>query len=313
MMSLDLALPVSHPSDTTGVFSRDPKKWARFAKAWYTTTMQQSSNLTGLPSYDVPDSNQFPSRLVYLSDFGPQNQAATAPIWESFISNLTQAFNMTVQTINLTAIAQSVSEPSVPTMLEDKTMKTIWTWDQWSIIGKPLLRTWASLFDGRFPPLDPTHRGQWQGFLTNPVTEDEFQQALETRAKAVTWFENSILYSTNNSCSESVLVYDIGPGGFPSYREDALNKLPNTTYVYRKPAGAAILGATICPIFGCADYTIPIGEVPYKSAVTLKTEIMPVTMNMVVKRGCDFVLFNMIEKLADEGLLRSVKTGKNLF
>ncbi|KAF7587708.1 hypothetical protein BBP40_006843 [Aspergillus hancockii] len=313
MMSLDLALPVSHPSDTTGVFSRDPKKWAQFAKAWYTTTMQQSSNLTGLPSYDVPDTNQFPSRLVYLSDFRPQNQAATEPIWQTFISNLTQAFNMTVQTINFTAVAQSAPEPAVATMLEDKSMNTIWTWDQWRIIGKPLLSTWASLFEGRFPPLDPTHRNQWQGFLTDPVREDDFQQALETRAKAVAWFEKSILYSTEHSCSESVLVYDIGPGGFPSYREDALNKLPNTTYVYSKPAGAALLGASICPIFGCADYTIPIGEVPYQSVVTLKTEMMPVTMNLVVKRGCDFVLFNMIEKLADESLLRSVKTGKTLF
>ncbi|OGM41183.1 hypothetical protein ABOM_009550 [Aspergillus bombycis] len=313
MMSLDFALPVSHPSDTAGVFSRDPKKWAQFAKAWYTTTMQQPSNMTGLPPYDVPDTDQFPTRLVYLSDFLPLNQAATAPIWQSFISNLTHMFNMTVETINFTAVAQSTSEPAISTILEAKTMDTIWTWDQWRLIGEPLLSTWGNMFEGRFPPLDPTHRDQWQGFLANPVREEDFQRALEARAKAVAWFEKSILFSTTDSCSESLLVYDIGPGGFPSYREDALNKLPNTTYVYEKSAGAAILGASICPIFGCADYTVPIGEVAYKSAVTLKTEMMPVTINLVVKRGCDFVLFNMIERLADAGLLQSVKTGKTLF
>ncbi|KAF5857938.1 hypothetical protein ETB97_005128 [Aspergillus alliaceus] len=313
MMSLDLALPVSHPSDTTGVFTRDPKKWAHFSKAWYTTTMQQNSTLTGLPAYDVPNTNQFPKRLVYLSEFSPQNQAATEPIWQSFISNLTQLFNMTTETINFTAVAQSAPEPAVPIMLEDKTMNTIWTWDQWRIIGKPLINAWTRLSDGRFPPLDPTHRDQWQRFLTDPVKEEDFQEALESRAKAVTWFEESVLFSTNESCSESLLVYDIGPGGFPSYREDVLNKLPNTTYVYKKADDAAILGASICPIFGCADYTIPIGEVPYKSAVTLKTEMMPVSMNLVVKRGCDFVLFNMIERLADAGLLRTVKAGRTLF
>ncbi|KAB8233020.1 amidase signature enzyme [Aspergillus alliaceus] len=303
----------SHPSDTTGVFTRDPKKWAHFSKAWYTTTMQQNSTLTGLPAYDVPNTNQFPKRLVYLSEFSPQNQAATEPIWQSFISNLTQLFNMTTETINFTAVAQSAPEPAVPIMLEDKTMITIWTWDQWRIIGKPLINAWTRLSDGRFPPLDPTHRDQWQRFLTDPVKEEDFQEALESRAKAVTWFEESVLFSTNESCSESLLVYDIGPGGFPSYREDVLNKLPNTTYVYKKADDAAILGASICPIFGCADYTIPIGEVPYKSAVTLKTEMMPVSMNLVVKRGCDFVLFNMIERLADAGLLRTVKAGRTLF
>lgn len=40
---------------------------------------------------------------------------------------------------------------------------------------------------------------------------------------------------------------------------------------------------------------------------------MPVTINLVVGRGCDFVLFNMIEKLAEEGVLATVKTGRTAF
>ena len=52
---------------------------------------------------------------------------------------------------------------------------------------------------------------------------------------------------------------------------------------------------------------------PYFSNVTFVTEYVPVTINMVVKRGCDFVLFNMIEKLADEGVLLPVKTGRVAF
>ncbi len=66
-------------------------------------------------------------------------------------------------------------------------------------------------------------------------------------------------------------------------------------------------------IANSADYTIPIGQVSYQSNVTFHTEFMPVTINMVVKRGCDFMLFNMIEKLADEGVLTSVKTGRTAF
>jgi hypothetical protein len=41
--------------------------------------------------------------------------------------------------------------------------------------------------------------------------------------------------------------------------------------------------------------------------------MVPVTINMVVKRGCDFMLYNMIEKLADEGVLKTAKTGRTAF
>jgi hypothetical protein len=41
--------------------------------------------------------------------------------------------------------------------------------------------------------------------------------------------------------------------------------------------------------------------------------MVPVTVNIAVKRGCDFVFFNMVEKLAEEGVLKSVMTGRTAF
>lgn len=92
-----------------------------------------------------------------------------------------------------------------------------------------------------------------------------------------------------------------------------MNESPDASYLGVLPKGAAISVANICPIFGCADFTIPIGQVPYFSNITFREEMMPVTINMAVKRGCDFVLYNMIEKLADEGVLKAVKTGREAF
>ena len=63
----------------------------------------------------------------------------------------------------------------------------------------------------------------------------------------------------------------------------------------------------------CADFTIPLGQVPYHSPVTYVTEQFPVSINMIVRRGCDFVLFNMVEKLARAGIIQAVKTGKQAF
>jgi hypothetical protein len=58
---------------------------------------------------------------------------------------------------------------------------------------------------------------------------------------------------------------------------------------------------------------VPIGQVPYFSNITFREEMVPVTIDMVVKRGCDFMLYNLIERLADEGVLKSVKTGRTAF
>lgn len=65
--------------------------------------------------------------------------------------------------------------------------------------------------------------------------------------------------------------------------------------------------------YSCADFTIPLGQVPYHSPVSNVTEQFPVSINMIVRRGCDYVLFTMIEKLAQAGIIRTVKTGKQAF
>ncbi len=146
--------------------------------------------------------------------------------------------------------------------------------------------------------------------MNNAVT---YQTALQEKNVAVEWYEQNLQFSTAESCSESVMLYDIGPGGLPSFREQILNESPAASYLAIRPKTAKITGANICPIYGCADFTIPIGQVPYFSNVTYHEEMVPVTINMVVKRGCDFVLLNMIEKMADAGILKTVKTGRTPF
>lgn len=72
-------------------------------------------------------------------------------------------------------------------------------------------------------------------------------------------------------------------------------------------------GAGICPLYGCADFTVPIGQVKYFSPVTKKVEVVPVTINMVIERGCDFVLYEMIERMVDAGILKKIMTGGTAF
>lgn len=315
MISLERVLPLGGATDTAGVFSRDPYKWIHFSKHWYTPSLHQSSNITGLSPLVVPDTNAFPKTILYPVDYLPLNNSAAEPILNAFIGNMSALFGMQVKRFNFSAIVASGSNPTVNNLtdLSNGPLDVINSRTQWVEVAKPLIDQWAELFDGRFPPIDSARREGWHEYNETENSLEAYNEALRIKRAAVEWYETYFQYSTNESCSESVMLYDIGTGGLPSYREQNLNNNADASFLAVRPAGATITGAGICPLYGCADFTIPIGQVPYQSQVTYHEEMVPVTINMVVKRGCDFVLYNMIEKLADAGVLKTVKTGRTAF
>ncbi|RMZ74417.1 amidase family [Pyrenophora seminiperda CCB06] len=314
MMTLERVIPLGAATDTAGVFSRDPYKWIKFAKNWYTPLLHQSSSITGLSPLVVPDDTAFPKTILYPTDYLPLNNSAAEPILQSFITNMSRIFNMTVHEFNFTATVQNWSDPIASNLTTlNAATGVINTWTAWQVVGKPLITAWKTLFDGRFPPIDPARRPGWANFNESQTNQAAYDAAVQTKATGVQWYEEKLQYSTPSSCSESIMLYDIGTGGLPSFREKELNDSPEASYLAVLPPTAQITGANICPIFGCADFTVPIGQVPYRSNVTFHEEMVPVTVNLVVKRGCDFVLYNMIERLADEGVLRAVKTGRTAF
>ncbi|KAI7344804.1 hypothetical protein D0862_11811 [Hortaea werneckii] len=314
LMSLEQVLPLGGATDTAGVFSRDPHRWAYFAKHWYIPSLHQSTNVTGLSALTVPDTDSFPKTILYPTDYLPLNNSAAQPILEAFIGNMSALFNMEVKRLNLTATVQNASDPIAANSLSSDALGIINRFTQWDEVAEPLISRWGELFDGRFPPIDPARREGWRTFNETAINPDTYNLALEEKNAAVEWYESNIQFSTPDSCSESVMLYDIGTGGLPSYREeDLINGNPNASFLAVTPEGAAITGAGICPIYGCADFTVPIGQVQYQSEVTFHPEYVPVTINMVVKRGCDFVLYNMIEKLADAGVIGTVKTGRTAY
>ncbi|KAK5742080.1 hypothetical protein LTR17_003588 [Elasticomyces elasticus] len=314
LITLEGVIPLGGATDTAGVFSRDPYMWSYFAKHWYIPSLHQSSNITGLSTLNVPESAGFPKTILYPVDYLPLNNSAAEPILDAFIANMSSIFGMTVKRFNFTATVQANSTPAaVRNMTVLNNLPSMGSRAQYEVIARPLIAAWAKLFDGRFPPIDSARRNGFKNWNETANSLEAYNAALEQKSAAVEWYETSLQYSTPESCSESVMLYDIGTGGLPSYREEDLNNSPNASFLAVKPPGAAITGAGICPLYGCADFTIPIGQVPYYSEITFHEEMVPVTINMVVKRGCDFVLFDMIERLADAGVLKGVKTGRTAF
>jgi hypothetical protein len=349
MITLERVQPLGAAQDTAGLFARDPYTFAYFARHWYTPELHQDSSITGLETLTVPsDGVPLPSTVYYTPDYLPPRSPAADALVQEFYNNLTTLLGMTKETVNLTSMILEAQAPGLtngslgtnmtaPELeIEPTALVNISTWNnatsllntytQWVEVAEPLISTWGSLYEGRFPPIDPARRPGWVARQRENTTKAEYDAALAVKRAFSEWFNGEFLgqgfesidepdATTSEECGESALwIYDIGTGGLPSYRERELIEGNSfATYLNYTPPAVLMPGVNFCSTAGCADFTVPIGQVPYFSNVTRVEEMVPVTLSLVMRRGCDYSLFDLIEKMADVGMLKAVKTGRTAF
>jgi hypothetical protein len=70
-------------------------------------------------------------------------------------------------------------------------------------------------------------------------------------------------------------------------------------------------------VFYCAfpntAWHLIVGEVPFNSTKSGKTEYLPVTMSLISARGCDLMLANMVQDMEAQGILGPVAVGPMLY
>lgn len=54
-----------------------------------------------------------------------------------------------------------------------------------------------------------------------------------------------------------------------------------------------------------------VGQASYFSNITLHEEYLPVTVNVMAARGCDGMLFGLVQDLVAEGLLKATVAGQS--
>ncbi|KAK1979555.1 amidase [Colletotrichum cereale] len=302
MILMENIVTNAYNTDTAGVIARDPTKWATFVKAWYDPSLHEKPSLNGLPALSLPDDRTFPKRILYPVDHLPLQNPAAETILQKFLVDASATLGATIENFNLGATIENVAGRPLPEILSD--LAVLWTHDLIKETAQPLLAKHAPVL----PPLDEPYR---QIFHSLTVKDELYKAAMTNRTCDAAAWHGKVLFSTEESCSEAILVYDIGTGGLPSFRERDLNNSPGAAL----PADPTGPGAAsmVSSYFGDVDYTVPIGQVSYFSNVTYQVEIMPVTVNIVAKRGCDLVLLNMIDELVDGGVLKTVLTGQTAF
>lgn len=312
LMSSPGVMPIAYSTDTLGAFSRDPRKLSKINKLWYTPELYQNMSMTHLPTMKQPpmDTTEFPKRILYAEDFLPMKTPEAQAILDAFLESLTTSFDMTMENFSLAQTLKTMDQPGSNNLTSFvSTLATLFTYDQQTHVAIPFLEEYARKFNGAFPPFDKQHRSYFHN-KSAYLTSEEHAQALRARRMAFDMWDTTVLHGNGSTCSEGMIVYDIGFMGLPSFREYGLNEDEGASFL--TVPGSEKAGGNICPFFGCAEMTVPIGQVTYYSNVTFTTVNLPVTASLAVRRGCDVALWNMVTRMADLGIISTVKAGSSL-
>lgn len=253
LMTLDGVVAQNWAQDTAGVFARDPQLWTRFAKAWYSPDLHQGSSITGLSPLSVPDNRAFPTQILYPEEYFPLANPTAQAMVDRFVDQISQHLHLTTRRINLTQVVATGSMfeggNNWDRIFNSSTVLTLWS--QHVAVARPLMTAWANLEDGRFPPVDEQWRREWtQLFDPQTINAPAYAQALHDKARSVEWFERNILWQTETSCSQSVMLCHAANGGLPSFREKELNEGPNATLLGVAPDPTAMPCDLFCALFG---------------------------------------------------------------
>jgi len=60
------------------------------------------------------------------------------------------------------------------------------------------------------------------------------------------------------------------------------------------------------------DVAIPIGSAAYISRITLHTEFLPVTVAILAAKGCDGLIFGLVQDLQAAGIVNVSQTGQTI-
>ncbi|KAI0696652.1 amidase signature enzyme [Cerioporus squamosus] len=296
-VSLDDVMPLSPELDTAGIFSRDAKLWAAAGHWWY-------QNFTSF--------SQFPKKILFPVDFfgssyltSPPTAGSAGDTFNMFITKLEGFLNTTRTEMSLAASwnatkPAAVSAPSLQTLLST-TYADLITLDQIDLVADPFIADFGAANGGRMPFIDPAPLARWSYGRGLPAGRKE--EALANKTIFMEWFSSSVVQSDASTCSNSILLYPQSSGG-TNYRN---------RYISAPSAPLGFSSGRISVHAEVPDMVVPIGEAPFNSTITGRTEFLPVTISFVAAKGCDLMLFNLFAALQEAGVIRPVETGSRLF
>ena len=277
-------MPLSPAFDTAGLLARDPTLWATAAKALY------GDNITMADSY--------PSSILTVG-FPNMTKSDLDGSLLDFLEKLTSFLSATVDTFNITT-AWASSHPDGPPLVSliNNTYEILSAKQQARLVRDPFYADYAAVHEGRLPHVNPAPLQRWALADASPSTVEE---AAANKTRFMDWFNSKVLPRDAASCSKHLLVY-VPRTPTAKYRD---------TYWPGPALPAAFSTSRISVMSGTPDMVVPIGQVAYNSTVTNHAECLPVTVDLMAAKGCDGMLFSLVQALLKRGLVSVSQPGSS--
>ncbi|KAF2764512.1 glutamyl-tRNA amidotransferase [Teratosphaeria nubilosa] len=285
LVALDGVMPLAPELDAGGFLTRDPVLWVEAAKALY------GENLT--------ISHKYPRQIkTYQFPTDPTDPGDKLLI--DFVSKVSAFLNASVVDYDISADWDANRPKGSDSSVEDllnMTYPILISKEQVRLVRDPFYSDYAAKHDGRRPFVAPSSLIRWEFGDAYPSTEVNVARA--NRTLFADWFASHVLVADKETCSDSLLFY-IGSRAYAYYRNQ-YNGPPSVPYGFE-------IGK-VSPYWGGPDYVVPIGSASYSSDITLHEEVLPVSVEIMAARGCDGMMFGLVQDLVKAGILKPSVAG----
>ncbi|KAK1056827.1 hypothetical protein LTR74_014638 [Friedmanniomyces endolithicus] len=285
LVALTGVMPLAPELDTAGFLTKDPILWATAAQALYEDNVTITHTYpTQIKTYQFPTVSAVPGDDLLID----------------FVSNVSAFIKASVVAwdidVDWNATRPAGSDPGLTDLL-NLTYPIIIAQEQTKLVRDPFYADYAAVHDGRRPFVDPAPLVRWAFGDSYPNTTLAVANA--NRTLFADWFASEVLVADAKTCSNSLLFY-VGSEASVNYR----NQYGGPP---QPPFGFGI--SRVSPYWGGPDFVVPIGQASYNSSITLHEEFLPVTIDIMAARGCDGLIFGLVQDLVAAGILKPSVAG----
>ncbi|MCJ1309334.1 hypothetical protein MMC25_002993 [Agyrium rufum] len=287
LVSLEGVMPLAPELDTAGFLTRDPVIWATAGSVLY----------QGLEFY-----TEYPKSIQTLS-FPQTSRSPADTMVLDFLAKLESFLGAKTTALNITSLWSSTkpanADPSLTDLL-NITYPILISKEQVNLVRTPFYEAYGAVHDGRLPFVDPAPLVRW-GF-GDSYPESVLTDAINNKTIFMDWFSSNVLVNDSTTCSDSLLLY-VGSEAQPNPRNQYLGP-PGVPYGFSS--------GRISPFTEVPDVVVPLGQALSNSTITMHEEYLPVTVDFLAAKGCDGMLFNLINDLVDAGIVTVPMAGGTL-
>lgn len=294
-------MPEGEYFDSIGFMTRDPHTLKSFGTS-FLMHAEHGENFTLSRNH-----TSFPRQLIVPSNLWPVADTKSQAVFDSWISKLATTLNASVTTTSIGEYWNATAHADKPgteffSYMQQVAFNMNWK-HQYDVVIAPFKKDYAAANGNRTPAINPIPAARYKSAenITDEMVAESYSRFVYFRD----WFGREVVKSSPRSCSESLFLIPMFAGEL-SYRNN----------VYSPPdlsAWSSFVKYYYSVQSQGPETVFPIGQVSYISNVTNVEEKLPIAIDVLAHRGCDLMLLDLAEYLAEEGLLQETKTGREAF